>query len=321
MFVYSIKLNNNKYYIGKTYRTDVEQRFQEHVNNCGSEWTKKYSPTELIEFYKTENEFEEDVLTKKYMLKYGIDNVRGGSYTKIILEDWQIKSLEQELRSAQNTCFNCGECGHFIENCYSIKLNKYLNNFTDEPSISFEINKLEFLRTHINIMKNKIQHIKYVTINDTNNNYERRGRMEQNNSNNISIEITPEIILKYNIKQSIQEKLLQCNNDGNRLYTSIGFISSQTEKLIANIEKNIGKSIYNDEIHLSYSLNNIIETIYKIYIYRIKMEKTLNKFILDTIKTSLADFKLDDKITEYDKIINNLHCIIEKLYEKYTTMI
>jgi predicted GIY-YIG superfamily endonuclease len=41
MFVYSIRLNNNKYYIGKTYRTDVEQRFQEHVNNCGSEWTKK----------------------------------------------------------------------------------------------------------------------------------------------------------------------------------------------------------------------------------------------------------------------------------------
>jgi hypothetical protein len=279
---------------------------------------KKYSPIELIEFYKTENDFEEDVLTKKYMLKYGIDNVRGGSYIKIVLEDWQIKSLEQELRSVQNTCFNCGEPGHFVQNCYSIKLNKYLSNFTDENSIVFEINKLDFLRTHINIMKHKIQHIKYVTIKDT---QERRERLEQNNSNNISIEITPEIILKYNIKQSIQEKLLQCNNDGNRLYTSIGLISSQTEQIITNIEKKIGTTIYNDEIHLSYSLNNIIETIYKIYIYRIKMEKTLNTFILDTIKTSLSDFKLDDKITDYDKIINNLHYIIEKLYEKYTTII
>jgi predicted GIY-YIG superfamily endonuclease len=313
MFVYSIKLNNNKYYIGKTYRTDIEQRFQEHVNNCGSEWTKKYSPIELIEFYKTENEFEEDVLTKKYMLKYGIDNVRGGSYTKIILEEWQIKSLEQELRSVQNTCFNCGECGHFVQNCYSIKLNKYLSNFTDENSIVFEINKLDFLRTHINIMKDKIQIMKYVTIKDT---QERRRSLEQNN--NISIEITPEIISKYNIQKYIQEKLLQCNNNENRIYTSI---YTQAEQLITNIEKNIGRTIYNDEIHLSYSFHNIIETIYKIYIYRIKMEKTLNKFISDTIKTTLAEFKLNDKITEYDTIINKLNCIIEKLYEKYTTMI
>lgn len=51
------------------------------------------------------------------MEMYGIDNVRGGSYTKIKLDDYQLRALELELRTAKDLCFRCGKPGHFALEC------------------------------------------------------------------------------------------------------------------------------------------------------------------------------------------------------------
>ena len=45
--IYILKLNNNKYYVGKTNRT-VNDRYQEHLDGNGSIWTKKYKPQSII---------------------------------------------------------------------------------------------------------------------------------------------------------------------------------------------------------------------------------------------------------------------------------
>ena len=44
--------------------------------------------------------FEEDALTKEYMAKYGIENVRGGTYCKEILDTAQVELLKKEIQSA-----------------------------------------------------------------------------------------------------------------------------------------------------------------------------------------------------------------------------
>ena len=114
--IYVLKLVKDKYYIGKTYK-DINQRFTQHCKGCGAEWTKLYKPVKMIEFFQTTNKFQEDLSTKKYMDKYGIENVRGGSYTKINLDDYQLKALKLELKSANNLCFKCGVYGHFASEC------------------------------------------------------------------------------------------------------------------------------------------------------------------------------------------------------------
>lgn len=114
--LYVLKLIKDKYYVGITYR-DLSIRFSQHQQGIGASWTKLYKPISIIETLKTSNKFDEDKWTKMYMNKYGIENVRGGSYVKINLEKFQIKALKIELCTANNLCFKCNKFGHFASKC------------------------------------------------------------------------------------------------------------------------------------------------------------------------------------------------------------
>jgi len=87
------------------------------LGGYGSEFTRLYKPLKIIETVNDVNDFEEDKPVKIYMSKYGINNVRGGSYISPKLNTWQIKTLTQELRMASNSCLICGKQGHFAQMC------------------------------------------------------------------------------------------------------------------------------------------------------------------------------------------------------------
>ena len=82
VYIYVLKLISNKYYVGKTNNPDF--RFNNHLNFKGSAWTKLYKPIKLMELIEGDK-YDEDKYTMKYMDKYGISNVRGGSYSNIKL--------------------------------------------------------------------------------------------------------------------------------------------------------------------------------------------------------------------------------------------
>ena len=114
--IYVLKCSNDKYYVGKTNKF-VEERFAEHIKGVGSEWTKLYKPIEILESVDMISDFDEDIKTKEYMKKFGIDNVRGGSYSQVNLPKYKIKALNDEMCTANNTCFTCGKSGHFSKYC------------------------------------------------------------------------------------------------------------------------------------------------------------------------------------------------------------
>lgn len=115
VYIYVLLLNEKKYYIGKTVEPDF--RLDLHFNQNGSEWTKKYPPKKLIELIKDCDDYDEDKYTIKYMEQCGIENVRGGSFSRLKLSNDNITTINQMINGTTDKCFKCGKNGHFSKNC------------------------------------------------------------------------------------------------------------------------------------------------------------------------------------------------------------
>lgn len=114
--LYVLTLKHGKYYVGTT-KKECNERVLEHFSANGCAWTKLYEPMHIVETLNNVDAFEEDRQTKIYMLKHGINNVRGGSYCQKILSSDQIKLLNIELKTAENKCFTCSMTGHYANKC------------------------------------------------------------------------------------------------------------------------------------------------------------------------------------------------------------
>jgi cellular nucleic acid-binding protein len=115
--IYILKLVKGKYYVGKT--SNFVKRYQEHVSGTGAVWTRLYKPVAVVKTIPGASPFDEDRYTKEFMAKYGIDNVRGGSYASHELSYLQEEALKREIWGATDSCNRCGRKGHFASSCYA----------------------------------------------------------------------------------------------------------------------------------------------------------------------------------------------------------
>jgi len=124
MYVYTLKLEGGKFYVGTT--NSPQRRMQEHRDGVGSPWTCTHTPVGFLKLQRLEKggssadaRLLEDMTTKRLMLKHGIDCVRGGSYTRQVLPREDIQALLKELWHAGNCCLRCGRAGHWAYSCYA----------------------------------------------------------------------------------------------------------------------------------------------------------------------------------------------------------
>ena len=115
MYIYAIQCASRKYYIGKT--NNPHFRLESHFNLNGSEWTKIYKPVKVLEIKENCDDYDEDKITIQYMDKYGINNVRGGSFVSVKLENSTIDTLKRMINGTNDKCFICGKKGHFAKEC------------------------------------------------------------------------------------------------------------------------------------------------------------------------------------------------------------
>jgi len=115
MKIYTLLLESNKYYVGKTNNPDL--RLNDHFNDAGAEWTKKYKPIKVITIQEQIDNFDEDRTTIRAMQTYSIDNVRGGSFCNPVLSKQEKDIINKMINSAENRCFKCGSTMHYISEC------------------------------------------------------------------------------------------------------------------------------------------------------------------------------------------------------------
>ena len=117
-YIFVLKLKTGKFYIGKT--TQPHFRFTDYSPET-LEWTTTYKPIGMDNYVMiTPERVDEmvDVYTKKYMVKYGIARVRGGSFSSFEIDDSTFQDLIQETRGQIISCNICGSKSHLMgTNC------------------------------------------------------------------------------------------------------------------------------------------------------------------------------------------------------------
>jgi len=86
-WLYALKLEHGKYYVGSTAQKNPYDRIMQHVEqDGGAKWTELHAPIEVMEIRdagvmaRTLAEVYEHNLTGEYMTKYGVNKVRGGIF-------------------------------------------------------------------------------------------------------------------------------------------------------------------------------------------------------------------------------------------------
>lgn len=121
--IYVLKLKGDKYYVGKT--SNLNNRIEQHQTGNGSEWTKLHSFEEIVDTMVQTFEFAELAVTLQYMKNYGIDNVRGSSYSNVRLTKSERDEIEKHIKGESDLCFICADRNHFSPNCPNRPLSFY----------------------------------------------------------------------------------------------------------------------------------------------------------------------------------------------------
>lgn len=105
-FVYTLRLKNEKYYVGFT--KNIQRRIFEHIMGemyGGARFTSKYKPVEVLSVRRG-TKFLEEAQTALYMSRYGWENVRGGSFFKVDLASCPsfmiAKPKQEKIRDEEN---------------------------------------------------------------------------------------------------------------------------------------------------------------------------------------------------------------------------
>ena len=112
MTIYVLALENDKYYVGKT--DNVKYRIKQHFDGKGAYWTRKYKPIKIV---YTASTHEEDYHVIKAMHEHGIQNVRGGTFSKMQLTPSDIEHAKRMICTQYNLCYKCGKTGHYTLDC------------------------------------------------------------------------------------------------------------------------------------------------------------------------------------------------------------
>jgi len=259
--IYILELENDKYYVGKS--TDVDVKYKFHLNGTATYWTNINKPISIIRTINDISPYELDKYVKEYMIKYGIANVRGGSYYQLKLNDNTIRKLENKLNTCYDLCYKCCKSYHFVSECNFIQLDDYIDYFNRGSIKKLEkeilyLSKLIEIVNNINVEMINRNKLLYILINIDNNkkmskiildkyskNIEKYYNTYCKDKSNYSIVDTNTITIKY------YNCLFEYYDNEKKLYEIFNNITRQNDIKFSNMEcEKYNTTIYNVDLEL-----------------------------------------------------------------------
>jgi hypothetical protein len=114
--LYVLQLEGGKYYVGTT-RKSAQARLDDHRAGQGSAWTRVHPPQGLLWEETPYRAFSEDATTLLWMAVMGVEAVRGGKYSQLVLSESQLGEIRCSLTHDAGRCFACGSETHFEQDC------------------------------------------------------------------------------------------------------------------------------------------------------------------------------------------------------------
>ena len=140
--IYDLELTGGRRYVGRCQTAAaVPQRFKQHLaghipehnggggggefagvdgtfKGEGAAWTRRYRPLRIVSVTPEKGPGDEDEWVLRLMANpaFGIDRVRGGSFSSIDIEPHRA-TLVLMLQTRANMCYKCGAPGHYANAC------------------------------------------------------------------------------------------------------------------------------------------------------------------------------------------------------------
>jgi hypothetical protein len=140
--IYLLELEKSKYFLLSSNEENISPVYLFLYAYLSSDFVQKYKPVNVVKQWSETHKLDLDILVKKNMINYGINNVRGGSYNSYILTDEQKYFLNVEL--------------NINNNIDDISLKNIVNDFFNKhKNIQYMINEREQIISNYKIYKNE----------------------------------------------------------------------------------------------------------------------------------------------------------------------
>lgn len=113
--LYILSLEGGYFYVGTALSSKISYSIKRHCSGSETEWTKINKPLAVVKQIPCTTginpRLEEDLHVKQLMIDYGMEKVRGGSYSDVVLSIEQRHLLEKELQYAKafKTCIRSNQ--------------------------------------------------------------------------------------------------------------------------------------------------------------------------------------------------------------------
>lgn len=113
--IYALKLNDRSWYIFSS--SNFEVSVEEIRNTVDFVIEKGIEEPIIKHVHNYDGKISISSIVKKYMIEFGIDNVRGGLYSNSYISPESKQALEEEIKYLMNICFMCSINGHSPDRC------------------------------------------------------------------------------------------------------------------------------------------------------------------------------------------------------------